>query len=63
MSNKNNSVTGLGLLEVLQLIFIVLKLVGVINWSWPIVLIPLWVILGVSFIGIVIISVTYLLNR
>lgn len=44
--NNNSSSGGLGLLGVLQIIFIVLKLIGVINWTWPVVLIPLWVDLG-----------------
>ena len=32
----------MGLLEVLTVIFVILKLVGVISWSWWIVLIPLY---------------------
>ncbi len=39
--NNNTSSGGLGILGVLQIIFIVLKLVGVINWSWGLVLIPI----------------------
>jgi hypothetical protein len=34
---------GMGFDEVLGLIFIVLKLVGTIDWSWWWVLSPLWV--------------------
>ena len=34
---------GLGLADVLTVIFIVLKLVGVITWSWIWVLSPLWI--------------------
>lgn len=33
---------GLGCLEVFGLVFIVLKLVGVIEWSWIWVLAPFW---------------------
>lgn len=33
----------MGFLEVLQIIFIVLKLINVIEWSWFVVLIPLYV--------------------
>lgn len=47
MKNKNSSGGGMGLLSVLQVIFIVLKLVGVISWSWWTVLIPLWIWIGV----------------
>ena len=32
--NNNSSSSGLGLSSVLTIIFVVLKLVGVINWSW-----------------------------
>lgn len=41
MDNKKSS--GLGLSGVLTIIFIVLKLVGVINWSWLWVLSPTWI--------------------
>ena len=40
-----------GILSILLIIFIVLKVVGVISWSWGIVLLPLWIELGM--IGIV----------
>ena len=44
MNNKNNaSRGGLGLASVLTIVFVVLKLVGVINWSWIWVLAPLWI--------------------
>ena len=42
MSNKNSGV-GLGLVDVLAIVFIVLKLIGVISWSWWWVLSPLWI--------------------
>jgi hypothetical protein len=34
---------GIGWLDVLALIFITLKLCGVISWSWVWVLSPLWI--------------------
>ena len=45
MSNKRNSSSssGMGILGVLQIVFLVLKLTGLITWSWPVVLIPLWI--------------------
>lgn len=33
---------GLGFIDVLALIFITLKLCGVITWSWLYVLMPVW---------------------
>lgn len=50
---KNNSNTGLGVDMVLLIVFIVLKLVGVINWSWWWVLSPLWISFGIGLIAII----------
>lgn len=47
-----------GILSILLIMFIILKVIGVISWSWAIVLIPLWVLLGIigvaCFLAIVI---------
>ncbi len=43
MDNKNSGSGGLALSEVLLVVFIVLKLLGVIDWSWWWVLSPLWI--------------------
>lgn len=40
----------MSLLGVLQTIFIVLKLLGVISWAWGAVLIPLWIWLALVII-------------
>ena len=36
-----------GILLILLILFIVLKVTGVISWSWGIVLLPLWILLGI----------------
>ena len=36
---------GIGFTEVLQIVFIVLKLCKVINWNWIWVLAPTWIVL------------------
>lgn len=56
--NNAGAVSGIGFLDALLLIFIVLKLIGVITWSWWIVLMPLWIeiILVIIFILIIIIG-------
>ena len=43
--SKNNSTKNSGLTfgSLLQLAFIILKLCGVINWSWVWVLSPMWI--------------------
>ena len=40
-----------GILLILLILFIILKATGVISWSWGIVLLPLWILLGI--IGVV----------
>lgn len=53
--NNNNSKStgsgGIGFTGLLTIVFIVLKLCGVIGWSWWWVLSPLWInlILGILF--------------
>ena len=52
--NKENITIDLnigGILSILLIIFIVLKVTGVISWGWGIVLLPLWILLGI--IGVV----------
>ena len=36
-----------GILLILLILFIILKVTGVISWSWAIVLLPLWILLGI----------------
>jgi membrane protein YdbS with pleckstrin-like domain len=43
---NNNSRTGTSVATVVQIVFIILKLVGVIDWRWAVILIPLWIDLG-----------------
>lgn len=53
-NNNNNASGGVSFLGLLTIVFIVLKLVGVINWSWVWVLSPIWL----SFLlGLVIVIV------
>lgn len=61
MSNEKSNVTsgGIGFVGLLQIVFIVLKLCGVIDWSWWLVMLPLIIEVGfvvaVLFIGLVVI--------
>lgn len=52
--NNNSSSHGMGLLGVLQIIFIVLKCIGTIDWSWWALLTPLWIDLGFAVIIVII---------
>ena len=52
LSNNDNHVNGngIGLGGILGVVFVVLKLCGVINWSWVWVLSPFWIGLALSII-------------
>ena len=45
---------GIGFTGLLTIVFIVLKLVGVINWSWVWVLAPFWIPLALIFAFLII---------
>lgn len=40
---KDKKSVGLGICDVLAIVFIVLKLLGVVEWSWLWVLSPIWI--------------------
>lgn len=42
-SGNNNTSGGIGFCGALTIVFIILKLLGKINWSWVWVLSPLWI--------------------
>lgn len=48
--NKSASSGGIGVTGLLQVAFIVLKLCGVINWSWWWVLAPSWIMVAIVVI-------------
>lgn len=43
MSKNSGSSSGIGFFGLLTIVFVVLKLVGVIDWKWVWVLCPLWI--------------------
>lgn len=40
----------MGILDVILIVNVILKLIGVINWSWLIVLWPVWATLAIILI-------------
>ena len=66
MDNKNvNYGGGIGVLGILQIIFIVLKVLGigaVANWSWVVVLIPLWINLGLIAVILIICAIIVIIK-
>ena len=55
----NSNKGGISFCGLLTIVFIVLKLIGVINWSWLWVLCPLWI--GVALF-ILILSLTIIIG-
>lgn len=51
--SSSGATGGAGFIELLQLVFIVLKLCKVINWSWLWVLAPTWIGLIIAILIIV----------
>lgn len=47
MGQMDNKRTSVGFIDLLTLVFIILKLTGTIDWSWWLVLSPVWSILSV----------------
>lgn len=59
---NNTASGGIGLCEVLAIVFIVLKLVGVITWSWWWVLSPIWIPLAIVLVIAVIALIGSMFN-
>ena len=53
---------GIGFLSLLFLVFLVLKLTGVITWSWWLVTLPLWGPLALSVLVLLVIGVVALVG-
>ena len=54
---------GLGISGVLQVIFLVLKLCGLIDWPWIWVLSPLWISLGLFLIFFIVSLIVIAIQR
>ena len=57
--SKNSKSSGLGISAVLQVVFLVLKLTGLIDWSWWLVLVPLWTDIGFGLLFIILALIIY----
>lgn len=49
----------MGFTEILTIVFIVLKLIGIINWSWILVLLPEIIIIVIYIIVILVTVIRY----
>ncbi len=61
--NNNNVAGGIGVLDVLGIVFIVLKLSGIVEWSWIWVLSPFWIGLCLAVLLIIIAVILGLLSQ
>ena len=61
MTKESSDNKGLGICTVLGLIFITLKLTGLISWSWIWVLSPIWI--GICFMIIIYFILYLILGR
>ena len=55
MSESNNSSGGVGVVGLLGVVFVVLKLTGVISWSWWYVTMPFWG--GLALLAVILIVI------
>lgn len=62
MSNNNSSSGGMGILSWLQVIFIVLKVLNLLDWSWWKVFIPTWIDLGLLVFVIILLIINEIVN-
>jgi len=62
-SSSSSSSAGIGFFGLLTVAFIVLKLLGKINWSWWYVLMPSWVPLSILIVFVTIIFIVYLIRN
>ena len=56
MQERDDKIS-LNLFTILQVIFLALKMAGVITWSWWAVFMPTYIDLGIFFIVIIILSI------
>ena len=62
MSETTNS-SGIGFTGLLAIVFITLKLMGYITWSWLWVLSPLWIPLAIIFVIVILAGIVMLCNE
>lgn len=54
MKNEQATSSGLGFGAVLFIVFLILKLTNVINWSWWWVTAPLWIPIGLAIMILIV---------
>ena len=62
MSNKETS-GGIGFCGLLAIVFITLKLTGVISWSWLWVLAPIWIPMAIAGVLLLLLGILTLISK
>lgn len=63
-SNNNGSAAGvIGFCDLLTIVFIVLKLTGVISWSWLWVLAPIWIPVAIILAMLLVVLIVVLVKE
>ncbi len=60
---QENSSGGIGLLGLVFIVFLVLKLIGTINWSWLWVTAPLWIPLSIAIVATLIYALVLFIKK
>lgn len=64
MSNSSSSSSGgIGFAGLLTIVFITLKLCGVVAWSWWWVLSPMWITFGIFLVILAVVFVVLILKH
>ena len=58
-SSSSSSSSGVGVTGLLLVAFVVLKLIGIIDWSWCVVLSPAWIPVALILIIVAIIYIVF----
>ena len=61
--NKSTSSSGIGFFGLLAILFIALKLTGVITWSWLWVLAPIWIPFVIAVFVLIIVGIVVIANK
>lgn len=61
--SDSNTSSGIGIPTVVLVVFIILKLLKLINWSWWWVLSPLWISVGLWLVVALVVYGTIIISR
>lgn len=62
-SSDNSTIRGITIADVLLVVFVVLKLCHVIDWSWWWVLSPIWICWSVDLIFVIVVLIIQAVKR